>query len=117
MKILSGIQPSGQLHIGNYFGMMKPMIQNIDRGELYAFIVNLHALTSVHDKENLSLETLRSDDLIKTAREMLASGSFRASDLAVLLLGAGLGVLLAFGTYWVGGVFSDLVSRRSAHGR
>ena len=58
MKILSGIQPSGQLHIGNYFGMKKPMIRNMDRGELYAFIVNLHAMTSVHDREQLSYDTL-----------------------------------------------------------
>jgi len=58
MRILSGIQPSGQLHIGNYFGMMEPMISNMDRGELYAFIVNLHALTSVHDRKALSEGTL-----------------------------------------------------------
>jgi tryptophanyl-tRNA synthetase len=58
MKILSGIQPSGQLHIGNYFGMMQPMIHNMENGELYVFIVNLHALTSLHDKEKLSQGTL-----------------------------------------------------------
>ena len=58
MKILSGIQPSGQLHIGNYFGMMLPMIRNMEKGELYAFIVNLHALTSVHDQKKLAGGTL-----------------------------------------------------------
>ena len=58
MKTLSGIQPSGQLHIGNYFGMMLPMIKTMDQGELYAFIVNLHALTSVHDPKRLAQETL-----------------------------------------------------------
>lgn len=58
MKILSGIQPSGQLHIGNYFGMMLPMIRNMEKGELYAFIVNLHALTTVHDRERLAGGTL-----------------------------------------------------------
>ncbi|MDX2435170.1 MAG: tryptophan--tRNA ligase, partial [Desulfobacterales bacterium] len=58
MKILSGIQPSGQLHIGNYFGMMQPMIRNMEKSELYAFIVNLHALTSVHDQEKLAQGTL-----------------------------------------------------------
>jgi tryptophanyl-tRNA synthetase len=58
MKILSGIQPSGKLHIGNYFGMMLPMIRNMEKGELYAFIVNLHALTSLHDKERLAEGTL-----------------------------------------------------------
>ncbi len=58
MRILSGIQPSGQLHIGNYFGMMRPMIANLDRSELYAFIVDLHALTSVHDRAALAQGTL-----------------------------------------------------------
>ena len=58
MKILSGIQPSGQLHIGNYFGMMLPMIRNMEKGELYAFIVNLHALTTVHDQNKLAEGTL-----------------------------------------------------------
>ncbi len=58
MKILSGIQPSGQLHIGNYFGMMLPMINYMDKGKLYAFIVNLHALTTVHDPERLKRQTL-----------------------------------------------------------
>ena len=58
MKTLSGIQPSGQLHIGNYFGMMLPMIKTMDQGELYAFIVNLHALTSVHDPGRLAQDTM-----------------------------------------------------------
>lgn len=58
MRILSGIQPSGKLHIGNYFGMMLPMIKNMDRGELYAFIVNYHAMTSVHDRDSLVRDTL-----------------------------------------------------------
>ena len=58
MRILSGIQPSGQLHIGNYFGMMQPMIRNMTEGELYVFIVNLHALTTVHDRQRLAGGTL-----------------------------------------------------------
>lgn len=58
MKILSGIQPSGQLHIGNYFGMMRPMIRNMERGELYAFIVNFHAMTSVQDRDRLRRDTM-----------------------------------------------------------
>ena len=58
MKTLSGIQPSGTLHIGNYFGMMRPMIESMDRSELYAFIVDLHAMTSVQDRQKLSTGTL-----------------------------------------------------------
>jgi tryptophanyl-tRNA synthetase len=58
MRILSGIQPSGRLHIGNYFGMMRPMIDYQARGELYAFLVNYHALTSIQERERLSQQTL-----------------------------------------------------------
>jgi len=45
MRVLSGIQPSGDLHIGNYFGMMKPMIEYQEHSDLYCFIVNYHAMT------------------------------------------------------------------------
>jgi tryptophanyl-tRNA synthetase len=58
MRILSGIQPSGSLHIGNYFGMMKPMIAYQEDNELYCFIVNYHAMTSVTDGEQLATGTL-----------------------------------------------------------
>ena len=45
MRILSGIQPSGTLHLGNYFGMMKPAIELQDKGEAYYFIANYHSMT------------------------------------------------------------------------
>ncbi len=67
-RILSGIQPSGQLHIGNYFGMMKTMISNMETSDLYVFVVDLHALTSVHDRERLSTGTL------EAAADFLALG-------------------------------------------
>ena len=54
MRILSGIQPSGTLHLGNYFGMMKPAIELQDRGEALYFIADLHALTTVQDAGALS---------------------------------------------------------------
>ena len=54
MRILSGIQPSGTIHIGNYFGMIKKMIESQDDGELFAFIASYHALTSVKEKEVLN---------------------------------------------------------------
>jgi tryptophanyl-tRNA synthetase len=57
MRILSGIQPSGTIHIGNYFGMIKKMIESQDEGELFAFIASYHALTSVNDKEFLKRNT------------------------------------------------------------
>jgi tryptophanyl-tRNA synthetase len=49
MRILSGIQPSGVLHIGNYFGMMKPAIALQNEGETFYFVANYHALTSLRD--------------------------------------------------------------------
>jgi tryptophanyl-tRNA synthetase len=58
MRVLSGIQPSGELHIGNYFGMMKPMIEYQERSELFCFIVNYHAMTSVSDGPRLARGTM-----------------------------------------------------------
>lgn len=49
MRILSGIQPSGKLHLGNYFGMMKPALELQEQGDAYLFIADYHALTSVTD--------------------------------------------------------------------
>lgn len=53
MRILSGIQPSGVLHIGNYFGMMRPAIALQDEGETFYFIADYHALTSLRDPKAL----------------------------------------------------------------
>ena len=47
MRILSGIQPSGKLHIGNYLGMIKSMVAYQERGELFCFIANMHSLTTI----------------------------------------------------------------------
>ena len=58
MRVLSGIQPSGALHIGNYFAMMGPMIRYQKEHQLFCFIVNFHALTSVTDTELLKSNTL-----------------------------------------------------------
>lgn len=49
MRILSGIQPSGALHLGNYFGMMKPAIDLQERGEAFYFIADLHSMTTLTD--------------------------------------------------------------------
>ncbi|MGC9518192.1 MAG: tryptophan--tRNA ligase [Desulfuromonadaceae bacterium] len=58
MRILSGIQPSGALHLGNYFGMMKKMIEYQEQGELFCFIANYHAMTSLNDGKALAKGTL-----------------------------------------------------------
>ncbi|OGI66811.1 tryptophan--tRNA ligase [Candidatus Nomurabacteria bacterium RIFCSPHIGHO2_01_FULL_41_91] len=51
--LLSGIQPSGKPHIGNYFGMMKQMVDFQDDYDVYAFIVDYHALKSVQDAKSM----------------------------------------------------------------
>src|SRR5712672_2695805 len=53
MRILSGIQPSGALHIGNYFGMMRPAVALQVEGEALYFVADYHALTSLRDPEML----------------------------------------------------------------
>lgn len=58
MRVLSGIQPSGALHLGNYFGMMKKMIDYQEHQELFCFIANYHAMTSVPDGKSLAKGTL-----------------------------------------------------------
>ncbi len=68
MRILSGIQPSGSLHLGNYFGMMKKMIGYQDQEDLFCFIANYHAMTSVADGKALARGT------IEAAANFLALG-------------------------------------------
>lgn len=49
MRILSGIQPSGTLHLGNYFGMMLPALELQEQGEAFYFIADYHSMTSLFD--------------------------------------------------------------------
>ena len=56
-RILSGAQPSGQLHIGNYFGMIERMVQFQDDSDLFCFVANYHSMTSVNDKAKLEHNT------------------------------------------------------------
>ncbi|MCF8031623.1 MAG: tryptophan--tRNA ligase [Desulfarculaceae bacterium] len=58
MRVLSGIQPSGTLHIANYFAMMQRMIQFQRDHTLFCFVVNLHALTTVYDGKRLATDTM-----------------------------------------------------------
>ncbi len=58
MRILSGVQPSGKLHLGNYFGAIKQHIELQDQGEAYYFIANYHALTTIQDAARLRDNTL-----------------------------------------------------------
>jgi tryptophanyl-tRNA synthetase len=58
MRILSGIQPSGALHLGNYFGMMQPALELAQQGEAYLFIANYHSMTSLFDAADRRRNTL-----------------------------------------------------------
>lgn len=51
MRILSGIQASGRLHLGNYYGAIRQFVEFQDQGEAFYFIANLHALTTVRDAD------------------------------------------------------------------
>ncbi len=83
LTILSGIQPSGNLHLGNYFGAVRQYLQFIQSGQrCFYFLANYHALTSLRDRDRL-LELTRS-----TAADYLALGLtpdrcsiYRQSDL------------------------------------
>ena len=82
MRILSGIQPSGALHVGNYFGMMKPSLELQDKGEALYFIANYHSMTSLFDAAERRRNTL------EVALDFLACGLdpqrtifFRQSDV------------------------------------
>jgi tryptophanyl-tRNA synthetase len=82
MRILSGIQPTGILHIGNYFGMMRPAIALQAEGEAFYFIADYHALTSVRDPKALR------ENIRRVALDFLACGLdperaalFRQSDV------------------------------------
>jgi tryptophanyl-tRNA synthetase len=82
MRILSGIQPSGALHIGNYFGMMRPAIELQDRGEAYYFIANYHSMTSLFDAEQRRKNSLDvAIDFIACGLDPKKSVFWKQSDL------------------------------------
>ena len=82
MRILSGIQPSGTIHIGNYFGMIKPLLDLQSKGEVYCFLADYHSMTSLFDAKE------RKANSIEAATTLLACGMdtktilFRQSDSA-----------------------------------
>ncbi|MGA3269280.1 MAG: tryptophan--tRNA ligase [Verrucomicrobiota bacterium] len=83
MRILSGIQPSGILHLGNYFGMMRPALDLQTQGEAFYFIANYHSMTSLFDAAQRRKNTL------EVALDFLACGLdpkrtvfFRQSDVS-----------------------------------
>ncbi len=82
MRILSGIQPSGALHLGNYFGMMKPAIELQDEGEAFYFIANYHSMTSLFDAAERRRNTLEvALDFLACGLDPKRSVFFRQSDV------------------------------------
>jgi tryptophanyl-tRNA synthetase len=82
MRILSGIQPSGVLHVGNYFGMMKPAIALQAEDEALYFIADYHALTSLRDPEALRANTRRvALDFLACGLDPERATLFRHSDV------------------------------------
>ncbi len=82
MRILSGIQPSGTLHIGNYFGMMKPAIELQERGEAFYFIADYHSMTSLTDAAQRRANTLGvALDFLACGLDPKKAVFFRQSDL------------------------------------
>src|SRR6266481_7679833 len=82
MRILSGIQPSGALHLGNYFGMMKPAIELQDDGEAFYFIANYHSMTSLFDAVERRRNTLEvALDFLACGLDPKKSVFFRQSDV------------------------------------
>ena len=82
MRILSGIQPSGALHIGNYFGMMKPAVELQAQGECYYFIADYHSMTSLTDPVKRRQNTLDvALDFLACGLDPKKSVFYRQSDL------------------------------------
>ena len=82
MRILSGIQPSGVLHIGNYFGMMRPAIALQSEGEAFYFIADYHALTSLHNPAALRENSRRvAVDFLACGLDPERAALFRQSDV------------------------------------
>jgi len=88
-RILSGVQPSGKLHLGNYFGAIQQHIALQDQGEAFYFVADYHALTTLKEaeakEEDLAGKTGKKSS--KSARELLAEN---VRDVALDYLALGL---------------------------
>lgn len=85
MRILSGIQPTGVLHIGNYFGMMLQAIALQEEGETFYFIADYHALTSVRDPKLLRENSQRvALDFLACGLDPNRAALFRQSDVPLV---------------------------------
>jgi tryptophanyl-tRNA synthetase len=82
MRVLSGVQPSGSLHLGNYFGAMKQHIELQHEHECFFFIANYHTLTTVQDPARLRQLTLDvALDYLAMGLDPSKAALFRQSDI------------------------------------
>lgn len=82
MRILSGLQPSGRLHLGNFFGMMEPALRLQHEGEAFYFIADYHSLTTVHDPVALRQHSLDlAIDFLACGLDPQRATFFRQSDV------------------------------------
>lgn len=105
MRVLTGIQPSGDLHIGNYFGSILPMIQSQSEHEVFAFIANYHAMSSLSDGERLRHLTMQAaTDFLALGMDPLKSTFWVQSDVKEVLE-----------LYWVLSSFTPMGLLERAH--
>ena len=101
MRVLSGIQPTGRFHWGNYFGAIRQYIDLQTADEAYYFIANLHALTTIRDKDILQELTYEAAlDLLALGLNPERASLFVQSDVSeiseltwVLMTGTPMGLL------------------------
>jgi tryptophanyl-tRNA synthetase len=105
MRILSGVQSSGKLHIGNYYGAIRQWVRLQDEGEALYFIANLHALTTVRDaKAARELTHDAALDLLALGLDPKKAVLFRQSDVPEVLE-----------LYWILGTLVPLSNLERAH--
>ena len=101
MRVLSGIQPTGPIHWGNYFGAIRQYIALQDNDQAFYFIANLHALTTVREPERLRAYTIDiATDLLALGLDPSRATLFVQSDVPevselcwLLMTGAPMGLL------------------------
>lgn len=82
MRVLSGIQPTGRFHWGNYFGAIKQYIDLQDNEQAFYFIADLHALTTIRDAKRLRQNTQEAAiDLLALGLDPKRATLFRQSDV------------------------------------
>lgn len=120
IRIVSGIQPSGPLHLGNYFGMILPAVALQTQGQAFYFVADLHALTTVRDPEALRRYTREvALDLVAAGLDPAHAVLFRQSDVPeVTELAWILSTLTPLGLLERAHAFKDKVARgiSASHG-